>query len=682
MSAVPTTPSRSSAAAAARAELLASSPHYTTTKRHSLYGTEDRVIIDAGSRVWKVGFSGEGRPRDVFAVKRSASGLRGTSGPRDSVDEVERERLMELELQECLRRVFFNSLLADPKSRKVIIVEQPLLPLAVKDMFARILFHNLEVPSVSFMPSHLLALLAVGRVTGLVLDCGHTESTVLPVSRLDSEYSMTLSFTFTQVYSSRPMFSNIRTSPLAGARLTAHLRALLSLFASYRPPPTIIRAAAQPSPATRVPEEILTEALVEEVKTKCLFVGTPFDPTASEADDAMEVDQLSSASTGTPSESGRSSRLSMSEAQAPSSAASGSRASGSGLGSTSSSHNVAESHLRSMAELYKRHANATDVHMKVVPPPAHAAAAGSFNNARGTLIIPGWIRERATEVLFEGGDIDERNVVEMILDSLLKVPVDLRKTLASSILLVGGTVMLPGFIQRVHAEIVKTLESPPNPIESFPSLRRDGQSTPTPSASGANTPPDAVTPTATRFQRHQVKAPSPRRTYDPYVSLRSITPHVAILNNPSIANMTGYASPEALANAGKAPAFAPVLLPWVGGSLAGAMKLTSEEVVRERWDEAYERDQDAQRQELEDLAINTMAIDPEPVTASPMKSPRKSQARYRAPLAQPVGASIILEGGGLRPPAYSSLPDWTRSPLSVGAPNVVWLPQQQSVAPV
>ncbi|KAG8982866.1 hypothetical protein FRB90_006488, partial [Tulasnella sp. 427] len=617
MSAVPTTPSRSSAAAAARAELLASSPHYTTTKRHSLYGTEDRVIIDAGSRVWKVGFSGEGRPRDVFAVKRTASGLRGTSGPRDSVDEVERERLMELEMQECLRRVFFNSLLADPKSRKVIIIEQPLLPLAVKDMFARILFHNLEVPSVSFMPSHLLALLAVGRVTGMVLDCGHTESTVLPV------------------YSSRPMFSNIRTSPLAGSRLTAHLRALLSLFASYRPPPTIIRAAAQPSPATRVPEEILTEALVEEVKTKCLFVGTPFDPTASEADDAMDVDQPSSASTGTPSESGRSSRLSMSEAQAPSSTASGSRASGSGLGSTSSSHNVAESHLRSMAELYKKHSNATDVHMKVVPPPAHAAAAGSFNNARGTLIIPGWIRERAAEVLFEGGDIDERSVAEMILDSLLKVPVDLRKTLASSILLVGGTAMLPGFIQRVHAEIVKTLESPPNPTESFPSLRRDGQSTPTPSASGVNTPPDAITPTATRFQRHQVNVPSPRRTYDPYASLRSITPHVAILNNPSIANMTGYASPEALANAGKAPAFAPVLLPWVGGSLAGAMKLTSEEVVRERWDEAYERDQDAQRQELEDLAINTMAIDPEPVTASPMKSPRKSQARYRAPLAQP-----------------------------------------------
>ena len=43
-----------------------SSPRYSITRRHSLYGVEDRVVIDPGSRIWKVGFSGEGKPRDVF----------------------------------------------------------------------------------------------------------------------------------------------------------------------------------------------------------------------------------------------------------------------------------------------------------------------------------------------------------------------------------------------------------------------------------------------------------------------------------------------------------------------------------------------------------------------------------------------------------------------------------------
>ena len=40
--------------------------HYLTTIRHSLYGVEDRVVIDSRSRIWKVGLSGEGKPRDVF----------------------------------------------------------------------------------------------------------------------------------------------------------------------------------------------------------------------------------------------------------------------------------------------------------------------------------------------------------------------------------------------------------------------------------------------------------------------------------------------------------------------------------------------------------------------------------------------------------------------------------------
>ena len=48
--------------------MVAPSPHYQTKdhKRHSLYGNEDRVVLDPGSSVWKVGFSGEPKPRAVF----------------------------------------------------------------------------------------------------------------------------------------------------------------------------------------------------------------------------------------------------------------------------------------------------------------------------------------------------------------------------------------------------------------------------------------------------------------------------------------------------------------------------------------------------------------------------------------------------------------------------------------
>ena len=63
-----------------------------------------------------------------------------------------------------------------------------------------------------------------------------------------------------------------------------------------------------------------------------------------------------------------------------------------------------ESHLRAIANMYNRHSTATDIQMRVTPPPSQQSGTG-----QGTLITPGWIRERSAEMLFEGGDVDESN---------------------------------------------------------------------------------------------------------------------------------------------------------------------------------------------------------------------------------------------------------------------------------
>lgn len=75
-----------------------------------------------------------------------------------------------------------------------------------------------------------------------------------------------------------------------------------------------------------------------------------------------------------------------------------------------------ERHLQALATMYTRHSTATNLQMRVMPPPFQQTGTG-----RGTLIIPGWVRERASEVLFEGGDVDESSLAEVILDSLIKV---------------------------------------------------------------------------------------------------------------------------------------------------------------------------------------------------------------------------------------------------------------------
>jgi len=103
-SANPTTPA---AVRLSSSPLVHASPHYATTRRHSLYGVEDRVIIDPGSRIWKVGFSGEGRPRDIFyAAGRTGTSLWRLKRAVDPTERMEEDKSLELNLQDSLRSVF------------------------------------------------------------------------------------------------------------------------------------------------------------------------------------------------------------------------------------------------------------------------------------------------------------------------------------------------------------------------------------------------------------------------------------------------------------------------------------------------------------------------------------------------------------------------------------------------
>lgn len=92
--------------------------------RHSLYGTEDRVILDLGSRIWKIGFSGESNIRTQVNIlsligkeltelklkgkEREGSNNLGLWGlEKGEIEEVEWE-LRELRLKKGLREVWFK----------------------------------------------------------------------------------------------------------------------------------------------------------------------------------------------------------------------------------------------------------------------------------------------------------------------------------------------------------------------------------------------------------------------------------------------------------------------------------------------------------------------------------------------------------------------------------------------
>lgn len=98
--------------------------------------------------------------------------------------------------------------------------------------------------------------------------------------------------------------------------------------------------------------------------------------------------------------------------------------------------------------------------------------------------------------------------------------------------------MLPGFIPRLQHELLRAVA-----------------------------PPQAPSRQPSRPDRPD-RPPLPQ--YDPYASLRPLLPYFAILNNPSPPPAT---TARAVANAGKAPAFSPATMAWVGGSLAGYVPL-------------------------------------------------------------------------------------------------------------
>jgi len=75
------------------------------------------------------------------------------------------------------------------------------------------------------------------------------------------------------------------------------------------------------------------------------------------------------------------------------------------------------------------------------------------------LLVDGVTREGSAELLWEL-DGDCMSVASMVLDAIVASPLDCRRTLAQSLLLVGGTTMMPGFKSRLNQELKSLLALP------------------------------------------------------------------------------------------------------------------------------------------------------------------------------------------------------------------------------
>jgi actin-related protein 10 len=70
-----------------------------------------------------------------------------------------------------------------------------------------------------------------------------------------------------------------------------------------------------------------------------------------------------------------------------------------------------------------------------------------------TLHVPGYVREMTTEILFVDRVDSSQTIPNLILDCLVKAPLDIKKQLSENIVLIGGTCLLNGFKHRLVSEL-------------------------------------------------------------------------------------------------------------------------------------------------------------------------------------------------------------------------------------
>ena len=202
-----------------------------------LGGDKQAVILDIGEAYTKIGFAGESNPRHIIP-----STLKKLCGSQLIEIKVWQHEVSEKELYEVLRdflhMIYFKYLLVNPKERRVVVSESILAPNKLRKTLAKVLFCHFNVVSVMFGPGHLFALFTVGVQSALVVDCGYSESLIVPV------------------YEHTPILAAIESFQLAGKSIHTHLRNEL------------LQSTGQS----------IDENIIENIKVTTCFVGRHKEP--------------------------------------------------------------------------------------------------------------------------------------------------------------------------------------------------------------------------------------------------------------------------------------------------------------------------------------------------------------------------------------------------------------------
>uniref|UniRef100_A0A3P9PM29 Actin related protein 10 n=1 Tax=Poecilia reticulata TaxID=8081 RepID=A0A3P9PM29_POERE len=301
-------------------------------------GEKTAIVIDLGAAYTKCGFAGETGPRFIIPSEiRKPGQQQATKVVQYNINTEELYAI----LKEFIHILYFRHLLVNPRDRRVVIIESILCPSHFRETLTKVFFRQFEVPSVLFSPSHLMAVMTLGINSALVMDCGYTETLVLPI------------------YECTPILPAWEALPLGGKAIHKSVPHCLLIF-------------------------------YFALTSLWQFSRTCF---VSDLQRGLKIQE-------------------------------------------------AKFNLDGTAE-------------RPAPPPDVDYPL----DGEKILHVQGSIRDSVMEILFEQ-DNEEKSVATLILDALVKCPIDMRKVLSENLVVIGGTAMLPGFLHRLLAEIRLLVEKP------------------------------------------------------------------------------------------------------------------------------------------------------------------------------------------------------------------------------
>lgn len=308
------------------------------------------VVIDIGSYHTKIGFAGEASPRHIipsYNVK-SNNEVVNICDPKLTKEELSDELIT------FVHAIYFRYLLTNPKDRKIVVCENFLQRELFRETLADVLFKQFSVVGIMMTPALPLALIPIGTPTGLIVNVGYHDTSVICV------------------YEGMIILQSYLTVELG---THAHLMAIQRMISES--------GTVQVGNESKKASELYGEfelSVLEDIRARTCFCG----------ERPVELKDPSFVQSGVITE--------------------------------------------------------------------HRASDMRYPMSDGHhLVVSGKIRERSIEVLYDG-DGEDNSIATLVLDSLLKCPIDCRVDLASRILIIGGGSMLAGFDHRLKQEMAALLD--------------------------------------------------------------------------------------------------------------------------------------------------------------------------------------------------------------------------------